>query len=81
MVIQKELDELKDRFNSHVIHLNRSKSNPSGVSSNVVYELFEKYSGEDCLQLVDSEVIHTLMEDLGGEDLILFVSRDYAVRV
>jgi hypothetical protein len=79
-VIQKELNELKERFNSHVIRLDRSKSNPSGVSPNVAYELFEKYGGEDCLQQVDSEVIRALMEDLGGEDLILFVSRDYATR-
>ena len=46
----------------------------------MAYELFEKYGGEDCLQPVDGEVIRALMEDLGGEDLILFVSRNYAVR-
>jgi hypothetical protein len=76
-VIQKELDELKDSFNSHVIRLDRSKSNPSGVSPNVAYELFEEHGGEDCLQ---PKIIQELMEELGGEDLILFVSREYAVR-
>lgn len=79
-MIQKELDELKDRFNSHVIRLDRSKSNPSGVAPNVAYELFEKYGGEDCLQPVDSDVVHTLMEELGGEELVLFVSREYAAK-
>ena len=79
-VIQKELDELKNRFNSHVIRLDRTKSNPSGVSPNVAYELFEEYGGEDCLQHVDSKVIYALMEELGGEELIMFVSREYAVR-
>ena len=79
-VIQKELDELKDRFNNHVVRLDRTKSNPSGVSPNVAYELFEKYGGEDCLQPVDSKVIHALMEELGGEDLILFVSCKYAAK-
>jgi hypothetical protein len=79
-VIQKELDELKDRFNSHVIRLDRSKSNPSGVAPNIAYELFEYYGGEDCLQPVDTTVIRTLMEELGGEDLILFVSHEYAAK-
>ena len=50
------------------------------MSPNVVYELFEEYGGEDCLQPVDSEVIRNLMEELGGKDLILFVSRDYAAK-
>jgi hypothetical protein len=79
-VIQKELDELKDRFNSHVIRLDRNKSNPSGVSPNVAYELYESFGGEDCLQPVNVEIVHGLMEELGGEDLILFVSRDYSVK-
>ena len=79
-VIQTELDKLKARFNNHVIRLDRSKSNPSGVSPNVAYELFEEFGGEDCLQPVDSNIIRALMEDLGGENLILFVSRDYAAK-
>jgi hypothetical protein len=41
IVIQKELNELKDCFNSHVIHRDHSKSNPLNVPLNVVYELFE----------------------------------------
>jgi hypothetical protein len=77
-VIQKELDELKGSFNSHVVRLDRFKLNPSGISPNVAYELFEEYGGEDCLQSVDSDVIRGLMEELGGEDLILFVSQEYA---
>ena len=76
-VIQKELDELKDWFNSHAICLDCTKSNPSGISPNVAYELYEKYGGIDCLQSVDREVICDVMEELGGKDLILFVSHDY----
>jgi hypothetical protein len=79
-VIQKELDELKDTFNSHVIRLDRTKLNPSGVSPNIAYELFEDYGGENCLQPVDSDIIRGLMEEIGGEDLILFVSREYAAK-
>ena len=79
-VIKKELDELKDHFNSHTVHLDRTKSNPSGISPNIAYELYEKYGGIDCFQPVDGEVIHDLMEELGGRDLILFVSRDYAAK-
>ena len=79
-VIQKELDKLKDCFNSHTVHLDHTKSNPSGISPNIAYELYEKYRGIDCLQPVDREVIHDLMEELGGRDLISFVSHDYAVK-
>lgn len=79
-MIQSELDGLKDRFNSHIIRLDRTKSNPSGVLPNVAYKLFENYGGEDCLIPVNSAVVRELMGDLGGEDLIQFVSRKYATK-
>ena len=77
-VIQKELNELKDRFNNHIVRCDRSKLIPSGVAPNVVFSLHEQYGGEDCLQPVDPGVIHRLMEELGGEELIQFVSPAYA---
>jgi hypothetical protein len=80
MVIQKELDGLKDHFNNHVVRLDCSKLIPSGVAPSVAYSLYEKYGGEFCLQLVDKAVIRKLMEELGGEDLIHFVSADYAAK-
>jgi hypothetical protein len=79
-VIQKELDDLKERFNNHVVRLDRNKHIPSGVAPNVAYSLHEQYGGEDCLQPVDRAVIRQLMTDLGGEDLIRFVSAEYAAR-
>lgn len=77
-VIQKELNELKDHFNNHIVRRDRSKLIPSGVAPNVVFSLHEQYGGEDCLQPVDPGVIHQLMEELGGEELIQFVSLAYA---
>ena len=77
-VIQKELNELKDRFNNHIVRRDRSKLIPSGVATNVVFSLHEQYSGEDCLQPVDPGIIRRLMEELGGEELIQFVSPAYA---
>jgi len=76
-VIQKELDELKARFNNHKVRTDRSKLIPSGVAPSVAYSLHEAYGGENCLELVDREVIHGLMEELGGENLIRFVPAVY----
>lgn len=77
-VIQKELDELKTRFNNHVVWLDHSKLIPSGVAPSVAYSLYEQHGGEDCLETVDRVVIRRLMDELGGEDLIRFVTAAYA---
>ena len=77
-MIQKELNELKDRFNNHIVRRDHSKLIPSGVAPNVIFSLHEQYSGEDCLQPVDPGVICRLMEQLGGKELIQFVSLAYA---
>ncbi|KAE9403058.1 hypothetical protein BT96DRAFT_990700 [Gymnopus androsaceus JB14] len=80
-LIQAELDRLKDRFNNHVVRLDRGKFLPSRASPNIAFSLYEKYKGDYGLQLVDREVIVKLMEDMGGKDLIRFVSIEYAAEV
>ena len=77
-VIQKELDDLKDRFNNHIVRRDRNKLIPSGVAPNVAYALYQQHGGENCLQPVDRAVIRHLMEELGGKDLIRFVPAEYA---
>jgi hypothetical protein len=78
VVIQKELNDLKDRFNNHTVRRDRNKLIPSGVAPSIAYSLCEQYGGEGCLQPVDKAVIRRLMEELGGEDLIRFVPVEYA---
>jgi len=77
-VIQKELDEIKERFNNHVVRLDRNKLIPSGVAPSIAFSLHMQFGGENCLQPVDKAVIRQLMEELGGDDLIRFVSVEYA---
>lgn len=77
-LIQNELDELKERFNSHVVRFDKEKKLPSGASPNNAYVLHEKYGVENYLQLVDKDIVAKLMEELGGEHLIRFVSVAYA---
>ena len=77
-MIQKELNELKDCFNNHIVRCGHRKLIPSGVAPNVVFSLHEHYGGEDCLQPVDPGIICQLMKELGGEELIQFVSLAYA---
>lgn len=78
-LIQGELDELKERFNSHVVRYDSKKFLPSGVSPNVSFHNPEAYNGEiDCLQPVNVGLVQQLMKDLGGESLIQFVTPEYA---
>ena len=79
-LIQQEIDELRERLNSHPTRLDRKKQLPSGVSPNVAFTLYQEYNAENCLQHVDVEVVQKLMEDIGGEELIRFVSVEYAAR-
>jgi hypothetical protein len=79
-LIQSELDELKEKFNNHVVRTDREKKLPSGVAPNVAYALYEQFGGEQCLQPVDRNFVKSLMEDIGGEDIIRFVSVEYAAR-
>jgi len=79
-LIQKELDKLREQFNSHVVRYDAKKKLPSGVSPNVAFALHTKYHAVDCLQKVDTGVVRSVMKDIGGEDLIRFISADYATR-
>jgi hypothetical protein len=80
MLIQQELDVLKDHFNSHVVRTDRKKKNPSGVAPNIATAMLEEYGGENFLQHIDVNVIWKLKHELGGGDLIHFVDEEYATR-
>lgn len=80
MLIQCELDMLKERLNSHIVRRDLKKKLPSGTSPDIAYDLFACYGGDQCLQPVDCTVVDALMKDLGGEDLIRFVAPEYAER-
>ncbi|KDQ11750.1 hypothetical protein BOTBODRAFT_176943 [Botryobasidium botryosum FD-172 SS1] len=77
-LIQQELDELKEKFNSHRVRRDHKKVLPSGVSPNEAYLLPHLYGGVRCLQPVDHAVIKELMEAVGGESLVQFVTPEYA---
>ncbi|KAF8524527.1 hypothetical protein JB92DRAFT_2827010 [Gautieria morchelliformis] len=78
-LIQKELDELWDRFNNHCSRKDRNKVLPSGVSPNEAFALHKEYRAENLLQPVNKGVVRELMVSIGGDDLIRFVSVEYAV--
>jgi hypothetical protein len=78
ILIQQELDELRDRFNNHVVRKVNGKVLPSGVSPNVAFALPEQYGGENHLQPVDKMSVQRLMDVIGGEEIIQFVSAEYA---
>ncbi|KAF8478327.1 hypothetical protein JB92DRAFT_2768728 [Gautieria morchelliformis] len=77
-LIQQELDELRYRFNNHVVRTDRKKRNPSGISPNVAIAIPAEYGGMNCLQSVDVGLVRKLKQELGGEDLICFVDVKYA---
>ena len=79
-LVQKELDQLRDRFNAHKVRYDKNKILPSGVSPNVAYALLERYNAVDCLQVVDRHVVRGIMDAMGGDDLIRFVDIEFAVR-
>ncbi len=79
-LIQKELDQLRDHFNSHKVRYDKNKVLPSGVSPNVAYALLDRYNAVDCLQKVDRLVVREIMDAMGGDDLIRFVDAEFAVR-
>ena len=74
ILIQQELDELKERLNNHSVHYNCNKILPSGVSPNFAYATFGDYGAVNCLQQVDVPMVCRLKRDICGEDLVRFVS-------
>jgi hypothetical protein len=69
-LIQKELDELRDRSNNHVVRKVNGKALPSGVSPNIAYVLHDQYGSEDHLQPVDKITVQGLMEAISGKELV-----------
>ncbi|KAG1884584.1 hypothetical protein F4604DRAFT_1878644 [Suillus subluteus] len=80
LLVQQELNQLRENFNNHCVRKDSAKKLPSGVSPNVAFALHAEYQAENCLQVVDCEVVKQLMENIGGEDLIRFVSVEYENR-
>jgi hypothetical protein len=80
VLIQKELNDLRDRFNNHVVRYDCNKKNPSGVAPNISIALPEEYGAVNCLQSVNVNLVHMLKEELGGEELIRFVDKAFATR-
>ncbi|KIJ29102.1 hypothetical protein M422DRAFT_269523 [Sphaerobolus stellatus SS14] len=80
-IIQKEINLWKDQFNAHRTRKDPAKYNPSGVSLNVVFALYEQYGGMDCLQKFTQDMlgqISELKEHIGGEELLQFVTPGFA---
>jgi hypothetical protein len=79
-LIQQELDQLRCRFNNHIVRKDRAKYHPSGISPKVAMALHADYGGEQCLQPVPQETVKEMMSQLGGETLLEFVTQEYATR-
>ncbi|KAF8476518.1 hypothetical protein JB92DRAFT_2838135 [Gautieria morchelliformis] len=72
-IIQKELYELHDQFNNHVVRKVNGKVSPPGVSPNIAYALPDQCGSENHLQPIDKLVAQGLMEAIGGQELIQFM--------
>lgn len=82
-LIQQELDQQRARFNAHKTRYDRNKYNPSGVSPNIAFSLYQDHGGHDCLQKLSAEqlkIIRDLKELIGGEKLIRFVTPPFSER-
>lgn len=81
-LIQDGLDNQQEIFNSHKTRWDPKKYNPSGVSPNVAFTLWEDYGGaKNCPLPIpedELELVAQLMEDLGNEELLCFVPRPFA---
>ncbi|KIJ25003.1 hypothetical protein M422DRAFT_194010, partial [Sphaerobolus stellatus SS14] len=76
VLIHKEINNWKDRFNAHTPRRDLKKVNPSGVSPNVAFTLYEKYGGINYA----CKLIHDLKKHLGAEELLQFIPPAFAER-
>jgi len=83
-LIQAGLDRQREVFNTHKTRRDPKKYNPSGISPNVAFTLWEDHGGakNSLLPLPEEELelIAQLMEDIGGEELLEFVPHPFAER-
>ncbi|KIJ43461.1 hypothetical protein M422DRAFT_240130 [Sphaerobolus stellatus SS14] len=83
LIIQKEINRWKERFNAHKTRKDSAKVNPSGVSPNVAFALYERYGGHDCLQRFTPEMlarVSELKKEIGDENLFHFTPPAFAKR-
>ncbi|KIJ34012.1 hypothetical protein M422DRAFT_263968 [Sphaerobolus stellatus SS14] len=81
LIIQKEINRWKERFNAHKTCKDSAKVNPSGVSPNVAFALYERYGGHDCLQWFTPEMlarVSELKKEIGDENLFHFTLPAFA---
>ena len=81
--MQQEITAWKERFNAHTPRKDPMKVNPSGVSPNIAFALYERYHGINCLRKFTEEVcklISNLGKKLGTEELLQFVPLAFAER-
>ncbi|KIJ52906.1 hypothetical protein M422DRAFT_242852 [Sphaerobolus stellatus SS14] len=70
-------------FNAHKPRRDHQKFNPSGVAPNVVFALYEKHGGINCLRELTEEarvLISDLKKKLGAEELLQFTPPAFAER-
>ncbi|HEV7738599.1 MAG TPA: hypothetical protein VGO47_14660 [Chlamydiales bacterium] len=82
-LVQKEITEWKNRFNTHKPRRDPQKFNPSGVAPNIAYALYEKYGGINCLQTLTDEaleLVRDLKKKLAAEQLLQFVPPAFHTR-
>ncbi|KIJ37127.1 hypothetical protein M422DRAFT_260518 [Sphaerobolus stellatus SS14] len=83
VLIQKEITQWKNRFNAHKPRCDHQKFNPSGVALNVVFALYEKHGGINCLRELTEEarvLISDIKKKLGAEELLQFIPPAFAER-
>jgi hypothetical protein len=79
-LIQKELDDIKLRFNSHPVRHDYNKMLPSGVLPNVAMATYQEYGATYCLQKVKMDIIRAFKQELGGDMLVRFVLPEFVAR-
>jgi len=67
--------------NGCMMHKDKSKPGPSGMSRNQAYSLPEAWNGRNCLlKIEDLSIIKELKDKLGGDELVSFSTPEFSVR-
>jgi len=62
-----------------MMHKDKLKPGPSGMSQNQAFSLPEAWGGRDCLlKIEDLSVIERLKEELGGDALVSFSTPEFS---
>ncbi|KAF9503447.1 hypothetical protein BS47DRAFT_1369535 [Hydnum rufescens UP504] len=79
-LLQQDIIDVKNKLSSALSRTEKSKVLPSGVSSDEVYALPEKFGMQNCLQEVDVTVIREIKQAMGGDAILYFVLPEYAAK-